>query len=177
MKLALLLDLSDALEWTTWFDALYPQVKLEELVKLTFWLLFWILHNLNDCPIQIDRIAKENFILLQFLNTVFGVWFISKFKNVWEWTLKPTSRTKWSAHSHELTKNFRQKIALQNARKLHALKKQCAVDSDQLSTDPMLRWVSSLDWFSFKYPIGEEVCDSRTNQSSSIWKPIKETRQ
>ena len=39
---------------------------------------------------------------------------------------------------------FRQKIALQNARKLHALKKQCAVDSDQLSTDPMLRWVFAL---------------------------------
>ena len=66
MKLALLIDLSDALEWTTWSNALYPQVKLEELVKLTFWLLFWILNNLNDCPIQIDRIAKENFIYYSF---------------------------------------------------------------------------------------------------------------
>ena len=164
MKLALLIDLSDALEWTTWSDALYPQVKLEELVKLTFWLLFWILNNLNDCPIQIDRIAKENFILLQFLNTVFGVWFVSKFKNFCEWTLKPTSRSKWSVRFHELTKNFRQKIALQNARKLHALKKQCAVDSDQLSTDPMLRWV--LNWCLISILIWESDW-WRANQSAS----------
>ena len=63
MKLALLIDLSVALEWVTWSDGLYPQVKLEELVKLTFWLLFWILNNLNDCPIQIDWVVQENIVL------------------------------------------------------------------------------------------------------------------
>ena len=89
-------------------------------------------------------------------------------------TLKPTSRHKWSACLHGLISNFRQKIALQNARKLHALKKQCAVDSDQLSTDPMLRWV--LNWCSISILIWESDL-WRANQSVSTWNPIQETQQ
>ena len=64
-------------------------------------------------------------------------------------------------------KYFRQKIALQNARKLHALKKQCAVDSDQLSTDPMLRLVFENIFSRFHWLLYEKLI-GRTNRRQNV---------